>query len=153
MAATLEPFLFTAVEYLGYRFDVNLETNASAAVSLSIDKDSGVQTEVSASYVLLGERHDIGSFKLSITPKEFDDIAKAVLNEIKKDILGLLSEAEMFAKMVLGHVINGIRDLEKAIEELFHKTYEEAKEIIEKADELLHKVCAMESAVAELPGK
>ena len=147
-----EPVIFQALEYLGEKLKINLKTSAIGTATIDVSKKDGFNMSVSASFYLFGKKVELFDIMVGVTPKDIKDIVDAVYEAIKEYILGLLKDAEMFAKMVLDNVIEGIKDLGKALVELYHKTLEEAMAIIDKAKEFLAKVCAMETAAAELPG-
>ena len=147
-----EPVIFKALDYLGKSLNINLKTSAIGTATIDVSKKDGFNMSVSASFYLFGKKVDLINIMVGVTPKDIEDIVDAVYEAIKAYILGLLKDAEMFAKMVLDNVIEGIKDLGKVLVELYHKTLEEAMAIIDKAREFLAKVCAMETAAAELPG-
>ena len=147
-----EPVIFKALDYLGKSLNINLKTSAIGTATIEVSKEKGFKMSVSASFFLFGKKVELFDIMVGVTPKDIKDIVDAVYEAIKEYILGLLKDAEMFAKMVLDNIVEGIKDLGKALMELFNKTLEEAMAIIDKAKEFLAKVCAMETAAAELPG-
>lgn len=147
----IEPFLFKAIELVGHAFDLNLKTCAGAEVSVELDKEAGVQIGATISFTLLGTTYSI-SATLSIIPKDIEELANALLDEIKKYILDLLKDPDLFAKLVLSDIIKGVENLEKALVDIYNKTVEEAKKIIDVANEFLKKACSVNTAVDKLPG-
>ncbi len=133
---------------LGPLGKININTGVEGKIDIGVS-GSTIYAKLDASFKFAGKTFDL-PIELEVDANSLLDIAKTVYEYVKKQLLELLKDPIEWAKRVYENLIQEVKDISKVLVEQFHKTVEEAKQIISEAEKLAQRACAMTKAAVKM---
>lgn len=128
------------------RIDIN--TGVTGKIDIGVS-GSTIYAKVDGSFKFAGKSFDL-PIELKVDADSLLDIAKIAYEYVKKKLLEFFQDAVEWAKHVYEKLIQGVEDVTRVLVEQFHKTVEEAKQIIDEAVKLAQRACSMTRAAIKM---